>query len=76
MSRLKRAIPVRLEEDGFAVVPNVLTHEQVDAVIVRIRSALSNQTAAAHSDYAMRHLMRSVPEVKTLARRSPCLSAC
>ena len=69
---------VRLEEDGFAIVPGAYTGEQVEAMRAGLRRALgaSDEEATAirsrqGSVYAARNVLTIWPEARTIWRKSP-----
>ncbi len=70
MNTLAPSIAERLQEHGFAIVPEVLTAETLGEAISEIESALRSAGAAARGDYAMRHFFHSVPAVRALAEMS------
>jgi ectoine hydroxylase-related dioxygenase (phytanoyl-CoA dioxygenase family) len=59
------SIAKQLEEDGFAVVPEVLPVETVERIIAQIQAAPHNTANA--SSHAMRHLIQAVPAVAEAA---------
>src|SRR6266568_2848865 len=62
------SVPEPLGDQGFAIIPDVVSREKVDRVISEIQAALNAHDATNRSGYAIRHLMRAVPAVKELAQ--------
>jgi ectoine hydroxylase-related dioxygenase (phytanoyl-CoA dioxygenase family) len=55
----------QIEKTGYVIVPDVLSSDVADQLIVAIRNALNLH--GSHSEYAMRNLAQSVPEVRQIA---------
>jgi hypothetical protein len=55
-----------LEDQGFAILPDVLSRRVVDEVVARMESWSLN-SSTVQSGYAMRHLIKSVPAIKQVA---------
>ncbi len=66
MNSVASAFRERVEQDGFAVVPNVLSAETVEELAAGIAAVL-NRDGTGGGDHALRHLLRSVPAVRRLA---------
>ena len=58
----------RIAQEGFAVVPDVLAHDEV-ALLIRLLSQVSDLTSirTRGSVYAIRNLLDIVPEIRALA---------
>jgi ectoine hydroxylase-related dioxygenase (phytanoyl-CoA dioxygenase family) len=61
----QESIRAALDDQGFAIVPNVQSSESVEATILEIESLISNNLDD-QSRHALRHLVRSVPAVNAL----------
>ncbi len=62
----QESIRAALDDQGFAIMPNVQSSESVEATILEIESLISNNLGG-YSSHALRQLVRSVPAVKELA---------
>jgi ectoine hydroxylase-related dioxygenase (phytanoyl-CoA dioxygenase family) len=61
------SIRERVQQYGYAIVSDVLPRETVNDLSAEIEFALRRDGTAARGDHAMRHLLRSVPAVRTVA---------
>ncbi len=59
---------MKLQDQGFAIMPDVVSSECLGKLIREIQAALNRGDGTNRSGYAMRNLARSVPAVKDLAQ--------
>ncbi|HEU4560047.1 MAG TPA: phytanoyl-CoA dioxygenase family protein [Longimicrobium sp.] len=58
----------RFEEDGYALIPDVVSPDRVDALLAAIEAAEGEGVRRRDSVYAIRNLLEAVPAVRDLAR--------
>jgi len=67
MNITETSIREKIEQHGYAVVPDVLSGQTVDELTSEIELALHRDGATRHGGHAMRHLLQFVPAVGAAA---------